>query len=261
MGGIKLKRFLIVGLVLLLVVIVGVFVQAEVVEGDPFKGLELYIAYDFDFWTENDPSIGTRDDADVFFEDSPQAGVSVIFTGSTEGAFKDKGKQEGLAFKHESIWEAGQDKNYIAFSLPQRHDYNLYGFDEFPDPQFFTIYVDTSKFNRKLEFYPIIYEQDYDDEGAEAGVSCMAIKAGATYYLKDKNGTLTSAKSFDNWVSLPKGFVGRIYLPLKDYGAIWGTSDVNNKFDGLKVYRYKFSLVDIGNKGDIIYFDEFGFLL
>ncbi len=261
-GGIIMKKIWVYTSLLLMLVLCGSLgALAEEVAEDPFAGMELCIAYDFDFWPEDDNSIGTKNDQNIFFSESPQAGVSVNFTGSKEGAFKDNGKQKGLAFKHESIWEQGQPKNYVAFSLVQRHDLNLYGFDEFPDPKYFTFYVDASKYNKRLEFYPIIYEQDYEEKGEEAGVSCMAINEKATFYLQSKDGKLTSSKAYNNYISLPKGFVGRVYLPLKDYSAIWGTQNVNGKFDGLKVLYYKFSFIDIGNKGDIIYFDELGFLL
>ncbi|MDD2431594.1 MAG: hypothetical protein PHD88_08775 [Firmicutes bacterium] len=227
---------------------------------DPFEGLELKIAYDFDFWDEDDISYGTKDDRDLFFSDS-QAGVSVLFSGTRESAFKDEGKKDGLAFRHESIWEAGATKNYVAFSLEQRHDFNMYAYDEFPDAKYFTIYIDLSNYSKNFEFYPIIYEQDYNEDGSKAGVSCLAVKGGVKFYLKSLEGELTTGKTLENWVKIPKGFVGRIYMPLDDYVPIWGTADVNGKFDGLEVIRYKFSLVDIGNKGEYVLFDEFGFLL
>ncbi len=255
------KCFMITGLILMLVLAGSFLTTAAVVEGDPFKDLELCIAYDFDFWPEGDDSLGTKDDMDIFFSDAAQAGISLRYLATKEGAFKDRGKVDGLAFRHESIWETGQAKNYVSFTLSQRHDMNLYAFDEFPDPKYFSFYVDTTNYKRALDFYPIIYEQDYDEKEEEAGVSCMAIKAGSTFYLKDKDGVITSAKSYDQHIAIPRNFVGRVYLPLKDYVPIWGTQDVNGKFDGLKVISYKFSFIDIGNKGEYIIFDEFAFLI
>lgn len=255
------KGVLVSSIVMLMVLLCSQIALAAKVEGNPFEGLELCIAYDFDFWPEDDDTIGTKHDKNIFFTEANQAGISMRFTATKEGAFKDSGKKEGLAFKFESIWETGLDRNYVAFTLSQRHDYNLYAFDEFPDAKYFTLYIDTTNYNRNFSFYPIIYEQDYDEADKEAGISCLAIKEGTTFYLKDLDGVITSAKAGNNYITLPRNFVGRIYLPLEDYVPIWGTSDVNGKFDGIKVLTYKFSFVDIGTKGEYVIFDEFGFLL
>lgn len=245
---------------LLVVVLTLVFLGAFALAEDPFEGLELKLAYDFDFWDEDDTTVGTSEDAYRFITDS-QAGVSVLFSGVRKGAYKDEGKIEGLAFKHESIWEAGKPKNYVAFVLHQRHDFNPYGYDEFTGAKYFTFYVDLSGYSKDFEVYPMIYEQDIRDDGSRAGISCLAVKGGATFYMKSADGTITSGKTLENWVKIPKGFVGRVYMPLDAYVPIWGTADENGKFDGLEVIKYRFSIIDIGAKGEYVLFDEFGFLL
>lgn len=244
---------------LLLTLVLSSFAVGQA--SDPFAGLELKIAYNFDFWPEDDPTIGTELDEYSFFTSSPEAGYSTMYIGTKEAAYKDEGEVMGLGFRHQSILESSGERNYVAFYLAQRHERNPNAFDTFENAKYFTFFVDTTNYERTLEMYPIIYEQDYDEDGNEAGESCMAIGDRSDYYIETEAGFVIHQQSGANWITIPQNFRGRVYLPLDSYEPIWGTKDLNGKFDGLQVNRYMFSIVDIGENGEWIDFDEFGFMV
>ena len=249
-------------MVLTTVLLLGLLSLSQVEAASyPFEGLVLKIAYDFDFWPENDRTVGTELDENGFFSSAAEAGYSTMFMGTKDAAFKDSGEVSGLGFRHESIVEESGNQYYVAFALSQRHEKNPNGQETFPNAKFFTFYVDTTNYARDLELYPIIYEQDYNLDGSEAEESCLSIADKSIYYVKDLDGNVTTLVSGNNYITIPQNFQGRVYLPLDKYVPMWGTKDVNNKFNGLKIDRYHFSFINIGDKGEWVNFDEFGFLL
>lgn len=132
----------------------------------------------------------------------------------------------------------------------------------------FMFWADTTKFNNlEKGIQLVMYEYDCDKAGEiteeQTGWLIKNKADGGFFYVEDgKGGWAKKDAGTGRDFYIPQNYKGWVRIPLANctYPMGWGETDVNNKFDGKKLFRLDFSTGNYANQiGGVLIFDQIGF--
>lgn len=207
--------------------------------------------YDFDFWEQGNKNIGTINDTTAYVSECDGAGQDFSLEAVPSGT--DGGNAMKLTIIRENAAHC-----FHAIYIKATHPENVYAAQTYPDSTAFSFYVDATNWTGNLKIYPMIYEWDYDLNSKPVGITLFAPRSKFTYFI-ERQGALTSCSGSAE-MCLPPRYQGRVYLPLTPDAVepIWGTKDVNGRFDGMMITKLVFVLTDTNEKGCSFLLDDIG---